>query len=219
MFDIQTYFIPFNYFKRDRRKIHRASSISRNSLPIVVGRKLGSGLYGVVYESNKYNRVLKVSFAESDSGYIAFIKELSKLRRENPYLPTIFSATFYVYADVTLFVVEMERLNKLKRSYYRYNRSTEKYEPTNESGIIVDYFDMSPDAEEQEQKPNQRKENWILRGDRELQFAAKFLRDTARKYECEWDVHDDNVMIRKEGYPVINDPFNYSQTVATKNEI
>lgn len=93
-------------------------------------RRIGSGSYGEVYGRKGFKRVFKIGDIDENSAYLDFVFKVIKQRKQNPYLPRIHNVTFFRhkpnidndYAEREIcdyFLIEMERLDKLPRSYGR----------------------------------------------------------------------------------------------------
>lgn len=82
--------------------------------------EIGSGVYGTVYgcKDPKKDWVYKIGDVDSNGGYLAWITELQKQKKHNPYTPLIYGLRYYEGAQGSAFVVAMERLKPLRHEYY-----------------------------------------------------------------------------------------------------
>lgn len=73
---------------------------------------IGNGAFGTVYGSPKSGIVYKFGEYTSNRGYLSFVKEMSKLKKHNPFLPLIHGVRIYNAGKGhrKFFVVAMERL-------------------------------------------------------------------------------------------------------------
>lgn len=155
-------------------------------------KKLGSGSYGAVYGSKKSNIVYKIGDASDNEGYLAFIKQLARQKKLNPFLPKIYGVRFI--KDRTgreYFVVAMERLQELPR---RLQDATD---------FLRDYIqDRGSD-----ELAGARILGVKLSVPAALKQAIK-VAETARKSAkyADWDLHDGNFMVRGERQVVMTDP-------------
>lgn len=173
--------------------------------------KLGSGAYAIVYESEFEDRVIKVENLYNsmrDSGYFEYIKALSKLEIDNPYFPKIFSATIYKYPDATFLVVEIEKLETMISPEWEYGSDDDylcyRRTPCNETAHLLDFYEGIDNFK------SIQKDYWCLQGNSELWDSLMFLKQTRTKLRRKCissDIHAGNIMYRKDGTPVVIDPF------------
>ena len=166
------------------------------------GRRLSEGAYAVVYQSDFYDRVIKITHINLDEGYYLYVKELSKRKKYNPHFPHIYAAKRFIFKNAKILYVEMEKLEDMGRSFYR-----DKYDsdnmlvPDNETAFIVDCFNWH----------RERKYHWLLNREPNIRSARSFLRAVEKKYarshEIGIDSHSGNIMFRNDGTPVVTDPF------------
>lgn len=153
-----------------------------NSLKL--GKVIGSGCYGTVYQSKANpNRVIKL-FSDFDDAYIEFIK----FAESHPSLglPTVYR-TFQVRGKrgYNHFGVELEKLSK--------NRQRAKR-------IVRPFVDSIPEKLGDGFKRIRNKK------EREAFISAyNMLSDCGMFKKFEFDLHPDNLMFRA-GIPVITDP-------------
>lgn len=74
---------------------------------------IGSGAFGTVYGSSDSNIVYKFGEYSTNRGYLSFVKEMSKLKNQNAFLPHIHGVRIYNAGKghKKYFVVAMERLD------------------------------------------------------------------------------------------------------------
>lgn len=160
------------------------------TLNIKHGKNLGSGAFGVVFESKTHkNRVIKVHSISRDTGYAAYIYAIANKKKKNKFLPVVYSLTFYEFKNgMQILVAELERLYELQ--YEDAIDAVEFLEPM--------YCEST------------RKKHWAL-VDEDVKDYTKFMREIYRKYRKIFslggDMHCGNVMIRKNGSFVVTDPF------------
>jgi hypothetical protein len=83
-------------------------------------RMIGSGCYGYVYGIKGSGVVYKVGDANDNAGYLAYIDQLKRTKKHNPFTPKIYGVRIYKgpYGDKA-FVVAMERLTPHKSDAQR----------------------------------------------------------------------------------------------------
>lgn len=136
------------------------------------------GANGYVYHLNK-TRVFK-SFCKGDIGYLNFLN-LMKTFKGKKHFPRVYD--FYSTNDE--YIVVLERLQEYKNKSGLWDH-TEEAESSGycdtDSGLWKGYFNKSFDK------------------------YLKVLEDSIAK-GVEWDLHANNIMQRKDGTPVITDPW------------
>jgi hypothetical protein len=165
--------------------------IKARKFPLPIGRLLGSGQFSSVFTSLKHkNRVFKVLHTDRDPGYIAFVVDLlhTSAIQKNPHLPVIYSVTCYIFNDAQIMVVELEKLSTCIN--------------LDDSFQWVELFHIEGN--------DARKKHWLLLNN-DIQEACMFLFYTYLKYKKElklqYDLHDENIMLRDDGTVVITDPY------------
>lgn len=176
-------------------------------------KHLGSGAFAATYLS-KSGRVIKIG-GMNDS-YIEYAKQVIAAKgSKNPFLPKIYSLTFYRAAKTATFeasyrefyVVEMERLYELH----------EKHD--NNICTIVSMFenileyDRTFDNEVKGQVRSVAIPGIYAAKVKVDPKAAGYFRHlktlvnkAIRKAECGWDIHEGNIMARRNGQLVVTDP-------------
>lgn len=184
-----------------------------------LGRKLGSGSYGAVYEHPTIpDRVIKVTHSYDDA-YMRFVKQIIHLRKPSAHLPTIYSAQLIVnvgdfeeryWRNKDVFpklartsarrwayflIVEMERLESCRAF--------------DEGGLAGSY------ANELKYSELIQASSHMLAGyryhaarpSRDLAVATALIRRLINKYKHGTDLHPGNVMVRPlDGMAVFTDP-------------
>jgi hypothetical protein len=71
---------------------------------------IGSGAFGTVYGCHNTNIVYKVGDVDCNTAYMSYVRELSRLKTPNKFLPTIYGCRIFKHRGDSHFVVAMERL-------------------------------------------------------------------------------------------------------------
>ena len=136
------------------------------------------GVNGFVYNLNK-TRVFKV-FTKQDKGYVNFLKIMKKFKGKK-HFPRVYD--FYSIKDEHIVVLERLQEFKDKNSLWVHIEKAEVSGYTDtDAGLWYGYFNKSFD-----------KYLKVLEG------------NTSKNWG--WDLHANNIMQRKDGTPVIIDPF------------
>jgi hypothetical protein len=157
--------------------------------------RIGSGAFGVVYSERGSDVVYKVCEAGTNKPYMSFVKQLSKQKVDNPFLPKVYGCAVFT-SDVkgdSYFIVVMERLNS--------DRPDGFYDAIGKVEELVDPHSR--------RTPN----NDLLPGfktvvPRALRSAVSLLKRAKRAAgkEAGWDLHGGNFMIRGQNQLVVIDP-------------
>jgi hypothetical protein len=171
------------------------------------GKFLGSGAFARTYL--KGSEVIKVG-REGDA-YIQYAKQVIKANSRNPFLPKLFGLTIYKPAKNLewgcdgFYVVRMERLYELNSKHkdeavgaivnafeqiVEYNYSLKKWTDRHDPICIPGLFEVKATF-------NKRALKWLKH--------ARSIVTKASKYG-DWDIHDGNIMVRKNGQLVLTDP-------------
>lgn len=82
-------------------------------------KRIGSGAFGTVYGMDSSPIVYKFGDVDENKGYLSFVKELRKLKIDNPYFPKIHGMRIYECGRKDQwFVVAMERLEERSADLY-----------------------------------------------------------------------------------------------------
>jgi hypothetical protein len=164
---------------------------------------IGGGSYADIYKSSKFkDRVVKVAQG-NDEGFLTFLEALAKESKTNPHFPVIYRAALVEHVDGGSYTfnriyVEMERLFKLPCAEYKFGT----YCPLNETAHIVEALDW---------ESNHWRRQWVLHGTdlaQAREWLIKLYKQKKKEIrELSNDIHDENIMIRKDGTIVITDPF------------
>jgi hypothetical protein len=148
-------------------------------------KHIGSGSYGSVYGCKKSNVVYKIGDASDNEGYIAFIRVLSKQKKQNPFMPVIYGVRFIKDKDGDeYFVVAMEKLESLPRRMYDVTDWFEE-QLTGHGGSSMRDAELAVGVKRVVPK--------------ELSTALAILQtayDKSRSYGADWDLHEGNFMMR-----------------------
>lgn len=160
-------------------------------------RHFGGGLYAEVYAKADKDYVIKVF--ERDSAYLAFLK----LAREhpNPHFPKVKGKVWLADHSARFNAVRLERLYPWKRVKVR-----GKNFPLPELFNMYVYMKKFPENAK------------MIYEESNLEFMETYFEDKPKLKEAldliitlpfKLDLHDDNIMIRADGTPVIIDPVYY----------
>lgn len=176
---------------------------------------LGSGAFATTYlKSGRNPHVVKIG--SMGDAYIEYAKKVIQSKSKNPFLPKLYSLTLYKAIGENLpeieynefYVVKMERLYDLEDKHennigrivdmmeqlLEYNYSVDKWMKSNEYGSF-----SVPGVLEVKTVVN-RKALTLLKDLRKI--VMKALRNGCG----DWDIHDGNIMVRKNGQLVLTDP-------------
>ena len=149
-------------------------------------RKLDSGAFSSVYGNNTSKRVYKLG--SDDTGYLSYLKILSRRRKHNPFTPKIYSVVVFVDdEEEECFVVEMEKLTPLARRQRR--KLVSWFELLFGKG---DWFDVM--------------ETLNIKFPPLLKQAVKLVKIAANVRGSVYDIHDGNFMLRGKKQLVLTDP-------------
>lgn len=203
MFEIQKIAVSKAHYKTKDRYGDGMSAAEQAVLEIIEGlgqSRIGSGAFGVVYSDRGSDVVYKVCEANSNKAYMSFVKQLSKQKQDNPFLPQIYGCAVFtsdaqnVHGDGkdSYFVVVMERLNDQRPDGF--------YDAINTVEGLCDPYE------------GKHKDTNLLPGirtvvPRALRQAVSLMKRAKRGCsEAGWDLHGGNFMIRGERQLVVIDP-------------
>lgn len=141
-------------------------------------KSAGHGVNGYVYNLNK-SRVFKI-FAKGDAGYLDFLKLMKKFKGKK-HFPRVYD----FYSTKEEHIVVLERLEEYSNKDCLWDHTDEAESAGYgdvDSGLWYGYFSKSFDK------------------------YLKVLEDNIVT-DVEWDLHANNIMQRKDGTPVIIDPW------------
>ena len=153
-------------------------------------RKIGSGCFGTVYGSRSLKTVFKTGDVDDNDGYLAFIEHALK-HQSNPWFPKIKNVTIYRSTKEefhSYFVIEMERLNELKRA--------------DEGSDVVELLDAMIDSDKVIAKLFARSMGKVAL--QHITTLGKVMRILFDRH-CH-DLHSGNIMKRDNGQIVVTDP-------------
>ena len=181
-------------------------------------RRLSSGAFATAYlKPGRKPIVIKVG--SMGDAYIEYAKKVIQSKSKNPFLPKLHSLTLYKgkreLCDVDgldyheFYVVKMERLYDLQDKHennigricdmfeqiVEYNYSVDKWIKSNDYGsfCVPGVIDVKVNIDKQALK--------LLKDLRRVVMKA------LRVSGCgDWDIHDGNIMVRKNGQLVLTDP-------------
>lgn len=204
MFEIQKITISkLDYATKDRYG-DALSPAEQALMEIVNGlgqTRIGSGAFGVVYSERGSDVVYKVCEANANKAYMSFVKQLSKQKQDNPFLPKIYGCAVFTsdaqsaYGDSdkdSYFVVVMERLDDRRPDGF--------YDAINKVEGLCDPYE------------SKNKEQDLLPGiktivPRALRQAVALMKRAKRGCsEAGWDLHGGNFMMRGDRQLVVIDP-------------
>jgi hypothetical protein len=183
------------------------------------GKKLlGNGAYANVYSSKGANRVTKIGGLED--AYLHFVELVMQANSKNPFLPKIYSGVIYRASrqainkdeeleDEGFYVIEMERLQELEDMYGdNYSTVVAAFEQVVEYGNSLNDF-VNEHVAETKGITGMFSVKVKLEP-RVMQFI-KHLRQIVNKAcsrhgDASWDIHEGNIMVRKNGQVVLTDP-------------
>lgn len=156
--------------------------------------RIGSGAFGVVYSERGSDVVYKVCETSTNKPYISFVKQLSKQKVDNPFLPKVYGCAVFT-SDVkgdSYFIVVMERLND--------DRPDGFYDAIRK---VEELVDPSDDVKAANLLPGLKT---VV--PRVLRSAVSLLQRARRDAgkEAGWDLHGGNFMIRGDRQLVVIDP-------------
>lgn len=157
---------------------------------------IANGVYGSVYRNKPTDTVLKVGMAHENIGYLSYLRTVRKYQ-DNPFFPRIyFAALFTNGLGCEFFVVKMERL--VRGCIYVKNQLRD-----------IAWFDVVQYIKES-CMDNENPMNLRFKGraiPQALFNAIYVLKRSFRANHFEWDLHEDNMMVRPNGNLVITDPW------------
>lgn len=145
-------------------------------------KQLGEGAFATVYGNRA--RAVKIGRADEygNERYLQYLSRASKYPK-NPFFPKIFSIKVYRKGtDSPYMVVEMERLQRPKSAWT--------------TASIMESFICDNDAVK------------VMEGMFTKRASKQLLEvnSVLKKHRYDLDIHDDNIMVRKNGQLVITDP-------------
>lgn len=166
-----------------------------NYLSLLLGSRktkmeIGSGAYGCVYNNVHEETAVKTGNALDNDGYLTFLK-VARANQNNPFFPKIHRATLFKAKTDTRwesFLIEMERLQK--------GHSKPLWDDIVYCVEDLIYRDKARTIPGIEPVP------------KALKTAISLIKKakTRHRYGVDWDIHDDNMMLRPNGQLVITDP-------------
>lgn len=174
-------------------------------------KKLGQGVFGIVFEKPGGKDVYKV-FTARDKGYLSFLK-YAKANQDNPHLPRIYGNIMRV--EMPLNNIRSQGKDWIIVRLEKLQPSDDAYPDEHQIGNYLQFTPM-PSPEEIEELDN----NGLL--DMEMEMALEFQREYPQLAEVlDWvnananrvqgihiDLHDENFMQRGDTV-VITDPYSY----------
>lgn len=150
-------------------------------------RHLDSGAFASVYGAKGSPIVYKTGDASSNEAYLAYVRELSRLSKHNPWLPRVYGCRIYSNGRDKHFVVALERLDQGQdRRFY---------------DAVSELNDLCYN------RPATRSALGLKRiVPRELKTALDLIKRARRKSRSGWDIHSGNLMLRAAKQLVITDP-------------
>jgi hypothetical protein len=156
---------------------------------------LGAGAYGTVYGCSDTNIVYKIGDTELNTSYLSYVRELSRLKEPNKFLPTIYGCKIFKYGRESHFVVAMERLRP--GSGHAFYNAADKF------GEILQHDETETNTSDllgiQQIMPKT-----VIDAVKVLKRAYK--RASSKNMDAEWDLHHGNFMMRGKNEIVITDP-------------
>ena len=202
MFEIQKIAVSKSDYAAKDKWGDRLSPAQQAVLEIIEGlgqTRIGSGAFGVVYSERSSDVVYKVCEANSNKAYMSFVKQLSKQKQDNPFLPKVYGCAVFT-SDArhdgkkdSYFVVVMERLDDRRPEGF--------YEAICKVEGLCDPFESE----------RSKAEN-LLPGiktvvPRALRQAVKLMQRAKRGCnDAGWDLHGGNFMMRGANQLVVIDP-------------
>jgi len=157
--------------------------------------RIGSGSYGTVYGCRDTNIVYKVGEVGYNTAYLSYVRELSRLKTPNKFLPTIYGCRIFKHRGASHFVVAMERLRPGSGSSF--------YNAVSQFEELLEYDDRTNSAPD------------ILGITRTIPKTVvdavkvvkrAYYRASSKSHDTEWDLHHGNFMMRGKNEIVITDP-------------
>lgn len=157
-------------------------------------KQIGSGAFGRVFGSKGHPVVFKIAEYDSEDGYVAWVKELQRCKKQNPLVPVIYGMWIYQNANDNYnpyYVVAMERLT----SGYR------------RAGFLdaVDWFANKAESNIDREDPVAKYFGVERLPNPIIEVIAMIHRAMRRDPWLEYDLHYGNFMMRQ-GQIVVTDP-------------
>lgn len=152
-------------------------------------KQIGSGVFGRVFGSRINKKIVyKIGEASTNTGYISYLKELSKQKKHNPFTPKIHAVRFVSgKGDTSAFIVCMERLRELP------------YDGEEAADTLVDLIM----GEKKKQDTYNLGIRMVLPS--EIKSLVRMVRKAERVSEATLDLHYGNFMVRGRQI-VVTDP-------------
>lgn len=167
-------------------------------------RVIGTGAFAAVWGAKNSPVVFKVGDYYDNDGYLAYIKELAKSRKHNPFTPRIYGMWIFRNKNDSsdaYFVVAIERLESgykrngftwavewLEDMVYTFNKNNSR---NKEKEILNKFFGI--------------KQMLPKNMPKDLVEVAEMLKRAYKKSGADWDIHTGNCMMRGNQL-VITDP-------------
>lgn len=194
---------PFRIKERNGWNSHRTVSPAEKAILDMIAcqgggkyRQIDSGAYGRVYGMSDSPIVYKVGDATDNEGYMAFVKQLSKLKTDNPFFPKVHGMRIYSCGKTdSFFVVAMERLED-GGSCAGFETACNTFEELLDNPKVTS------------SEPLETLLGIKITTPPALQEAVKVLRKAYKSGSgcVEWDLHDGNFMVRGGKQLVVIDP-------------
>lgn len=196
------------------------------------GERLGSGALGVAYTHPNWNYVLKI-FQFKDYNYIRYIRDV--LRNPNPIFPKVIGTLQKVIPNFkrpanyeTMYFVRLERLHHVSDINYQKYSDISGFDGrirTIFDNIKVNHYKFIPTCIEDLKEVEPKIYNDIIPACQkypDFHAIVNFMIQAASnpKYiGAACDIHMDNILCRKNGELVLNDPFYHDYHRIPKNII
>jgi hypothetical protein len=170
---------------------------------------LGVGIDQMAYLEPSTGYVLKIfgtqggkDFSQDQKMFFKFAKFCMK-NKDNPFLPRFYGYESFEFNGKVYLQIRTEQLfqnKKLQNAVHRLGKAVE-------ADILRGYHEPAWDDWVADIEKDVLK---IVKTPERLELLKKTLNElysTGSKNKYWWDLHDENIMVRKDGTPVINDPW------------
>lgn len=132
---------------------------------------------------------------EFNTAYLSYVRELSRLKTPNKFLPTIYGCRIFNYRGDSHFVVAMERLRPgsgraFYNAVYQFGELLKDDDSTSSEPDILGIKNAIPKT--------------VIDAVKVVKRA--YYRASAKSHYTEWDLHRGNFMMRGKNEIVITDP-------------